>query len=86
MKKRFIFSVSFEESFNLEDDVFLQYQKGNVFFKLEIYYREGKFKLVFYIQNIVFIFIGFVIINFMIFVFLLFLYNFDFKDLRLFIY
>ena len=39
MKKRSIFSASFEESLNLEDDGFLQYQKGNVFSKLETYYR-----------------------------------------------
>ena len=53
MKKRSIFSASFEESLNLEDDGFLQYQKGNVFSKLETYYREGKSKLVLHIQNIV---------------------------------
>lgn len=86
MKKKSIFSASFEESLNLEDDVFLQYQKGNVFSKLEIYYREGKSKIVLHIQNIVLTLIGPVIINFMILVFSLSLHNSDPKDLRLPIY
>ena len=86
MKKRSIFSASFEESLNLEDDGFLQYQKGNVFSKLETYYMEGKSKLVLHIQNIVLTLIGSVIINFMILVFSLSLHNSDPKDLRLPIY
>ena len=86
MKKKSIFKASFEESLNLEDDGFVQYQKGNVFSKLEIYYREGKSKLVLHIQNIVFTLIGPVIINFMILVFSLSLHNSDPKDLRLPIY
>ena len=86
MKKRSIFSASFEESLNLEDDGFLQYQKGNVFSKLETYYREGKSKLVLHIQNIVFTLIGPVIINFMILIFSLSLHDSDPKDLRLPIY
>ena len=86
MKKRSIFSASFEESLNLEDDVFLQYQKGNVFSKLETYYMEGKSKLVLHIQNIVLTLIGPIIINFMILVFSLSLHNSDPKDLRLPIY
>ena len=84
--KKSIFKASFEESLNLEDDGFLQYQKGNVFSKLETYYREGKSKLVLHIQNIVFTLIGPVIINFMILVFSLSLHNSDPKDLRLPIY
>ena len=86
MKKKSIFSASFEESLNLEDDGFLQYQKGNVFSKLETYYREGKSKLVLHIQNIVLTLIGPIIINFMILVFSLSLHNSDPKDLRLPIY
>mgnify|MGYP003086385832 FL=1 len=86
MRKKSIFKASFEESLNLEDDGFLQYQKGNVFSKLETYYREGKSKLVLHIQNIVFTLIGPVIINFMILVFSLSLHNSDPKDLRLPIY
>ncbi|MFS9450278.1 hypothetical protein QM360_08685 [Streptococcus cristatus] len=86
MKKKSIFKASFEESLNLEDDRFLQYQKGNVFSKLETYYREGKSKLVLHIQNIVFTLIGPVIINFMILVFSLSLHDSDPKDLRLPIY
>ena len=86
IKKRSIFSGSFEESLYIEDDGFLQYQKGNVFSKLETYYREGKSKLVLHIQNIVFTLIGPVIINFMILVFSLSLHNSDPKDLRLPIY
>ena len=70
----------------MEDDGFLQYQKGNVFSKLETYYREGKSKLVLHIQNIVFTLIGPVIINFMILVFSLSLHDSDPKDLRLPIY
>ena len=86
MKKKSIFKASFEESLNLEDDGFVQYQKGNVFSKLEIYYRKGKSKLVLHIQNIVLTLIGPVIINFMILVFSLSLHNSDPKDLRLPIY
>ena len=86
MTKKSLFKASFEESLNLEDDGFLQYQKGNVFSKLETYYREGKSKLVLHIQNIVFTLIGPVIINFMILVFSLSLHNSDPKDLRLPIY
>ena len=86
MKKKSIFKASFEESLNLEDDGFLQYQKGNVFSKLETYYREGKSKLVLHIQNIVLTLIGPVIINFMILVFSLSLHDSDPKDLRLPIY
>ena len=86
MRKKSIFKASFEESLNLEDDGFLQYQKGNVFSKLETYYREGKSKLVLHIQNIVLTLIGPIIINFMILVFLLSLHNSDPKDLRLPIY
>ena len=84
--KKSIFKASFEESLNLEDDGFLQYQKGNVFSKLETYYREGKSKLALHIQNIVFTLIGPVIINFMILVFSLSLHDSDPKDLRLPIY
>ena len=86
MTKKSLFKASFEESLNLEDDVFLQYQKGNVFSKLETYYREGKSKLVLHIQNIVLTLIGSVIINFMILVFSLSLHDSDPKDLRLPIY
>ena len=86
MTKKSLFKASFEESLNLEDDGFLQYQKGNVFSKLETYYREGKSKLVLHIQNIVFTLIGPVIINFMILVFSLSLHDSDPKDLRLPIY
>ena len=86
MDKKSIFKASFEESLNLEDDGFVQYQKGNVFSKLEIYYRKGKSKLVLHIQNIVLTLIGPVIINFMILVFSLSLHDSDPKDLRLPIY
>ena len=86
MTKKSLFKASFEESLNLEDDGFLQYQKGNVFSKLETYYREGKSKLVLHIQNIVLTLIGPVIINFMILVFSLSLHDSDPKDLRLPIY
>ena len=86
MKRNSLFKASFEESLNLEDDGFLQYQKGNVFSKLETYYMEGKSKLVLHIQNIVLTLIGSVIINFMILVFSLSLHDSDPKDLRLPIY
>ena len=86
MKRNSLFKASFEESLNLLDDGFLQYQKGNVFSKLETYYREGKSKLVLHIQNIVFTLIGPVIINFMILVFSLSLHDSDPKDLRLPVY
>lgn len=86
MKRNSLFKASFEESLNLLDDGFLQYQKGNVFSKLETYYREGKSKLVLHIQNIVFTLIGPVIINFMLLVFSLSLHDSDPKDLRLPIY
>lgn len=86
MKRNSLFKASFEESLNLLDDGFLQYQKGNVFSKLETYYMEGKSKLVLHIQNIVLTLIGSVIINFMILVFSLSLHDSDPKDLRLPIY
>ena len=86
MKRNSLFKASFEESLNLLDDGFLQYQKGNVFSKLETYYREGKSKLVLHIQNIVLTLIGPVIINFMILIFSLSLHDSDPKDLRLPIY
>lgn len=86
MIEKSLFKASFEESLNLEDDGFLQYQKGNVFSKLETYYWEGKSKLVLHIQNIVLTLIGPVIINFMILVFSLSLHDSDPKDLRLPIY
>lgn len=86
MKRNSLFKASFEESLNLLDDGFLQYQKGNVFSKLETYYKEGKSKLVLHIQNIVFTLIGPVIINFMLLVFSLSLHDSDPKDLKLPIY
>ena len=41
MDKKSIFDASFEESLNLEDDGFVQYQKKDVYSKLEKYYKKA---------------------------------------------
>lgn len=43
MKKKSLFQASFEESLNLEDDGFVQYQKKDVYGKLEKYYKRASF-------------------------------------------
>lgn len=82
MKKKSIFKASFEESLNLQDDSFVQYQNSDVFSKLGKYYKEGKATISLYIWNLIGVMIGPVFINFMILVFSLSLYDSDSKDLR----
>ena len=80
--KKSIFKASFEESLNLQDDSFVQYQNSDVFSKLEKYYKEGKATISLYIWNLIGVMIGPVFINFMFLVFSLSLYDSDSKDLR----
>ena len=80
--KKSIFNASFEESLNLQDDSFVQYQNSDVFSKLEKYYKEGKATISLYIWNLIGVMIGPVFINFMFLVFSLSLYDSDSKDLR----
>ena len=82
MKKKSIFKASFEESLNLLDDSFVQYQTGDVFSKLEKYYKEGKATISLPIWNLIGVMIGPIFLNFMIFVFSLSLHDSDSKDLR----
>ncbi|NLQ50461.1 hypothetical protein [Streptococcus mutans] len=83
MNKKSIFKASFEESLNLEDDGFLQYQKRDIFYKSEKYYKKGKPTIVLRIQSFILFLIGPIGINFMILVFSLSLHDSDPKDLRL---
>ena len=80
--KKSIFKASFEESLNLQDDSFVQYQNSDVFSKLEKYYKKGKARISLHIWNLIGVMIGPVFINFMILVFSLSLYDSDSKDLR----
>lgn len=80
--KKSIFKASFEESLNLEDDGFVQYQNNDVFSRLEKYYKEGKVTIRLHIWNLIGVMIGPIFFNFMIFVFSLSLHDSDSKDLR----
>lgn len=83
MKKKSIFKASFEESLNLDDDGFLQYQKRDVFSKLEKSYRKGRPTVGLHIQNIILVLLGPIAINFMILVFSLSLHDSKPKDLTI---
>lgn len=80
--KKSIFKASFEESLNLEDDEFVQYQNKDVFSRIEKYYKEGKATIRLHIWNLIGVMVGPIFFNFMIFVFSLSLYDSDSKDLR----
>ena len=82
MKNKSIFKASFEESLNIQDDSFVQYQTSDVFSKLEKYYKEGKATISLHIWNLIGVMIGPIFLNFMIFVFSLSLHDSDCNDLR----
>nr|WP_156808889.1 hypothetical protein [Streptococcus caballi] len=83
MTKKTLFNASFEESLNLDDDGFLQYQKRDVFSKLEKSYRKGRPTVGLHIQNIILVLLGPIAINFMILVFSLSLHESNPKDLTI---
>ena len=80
--KKVNFKASFEESLNIQDDSFVQYQTEDVFSKLEKYYKEGKATISLHIWNLIGVMIGPIFLNFMIFIFSLSLHDSDSKDLR----
>ena len=83
MKKRSIFNASFEESLNLEDDGFLQYQKKDYYNKLGKAFKKGKPSFWFSVQTLIFSLLFPIGVNFMLFVFAMSLHDSDPKDLRL---
>ena len=83
MKKKSIFSASFEESLNLEDDGFLQYQKKDYYNKLGKAFKKGKPSFWFGIQAFILSLLFPIGANFMLLAVTLSLQNSDPKDLRL---
>ena len=81
--KKSIFKASFEESLNLEDDGFVQYQNKDVFSRLEPYYKQGKPTIKLHLQSLLMTLVGPIFINFMFLVFSLSLHDSDHKDLTL---
>ena len=81
--KKSIFKASFEESLNLEDDGFFQYQNKDVFSRLEPYYKQGKPTIKLHLQSLLMTLVGPIFINFMFLVFSLSLHDSDPKDLTL---
>ena len=81
--KKSIFKASFEESLNLDDDGFFQYQNKDVFSRLEPYYKQGKPTIKLHLQSLLMTLVGPIFINFMFLVFSLSLHDSDPKDLTL---
>ena len=81
--KKSIFSASFEESINLEDDGFVQYQNKDVFSRLEPYYKQGKPTMKLHFYSFLLTLVGPIFINFMILVASLSFHDSDPKDLTL---
>ena len=81
--KKSIFKASFEESINLEDDGFVQYQNKDVFSRLEPYYKQGKPTIKLHLQSLLMTLVGPIFINFMFLVFSLSLHDSDSKDLTI---
>ena len=81
--KKSIFKASFEESLNLEDDGFLQYQKKDYYNKLGKAFKKGKPSFWFSVQTLIFSVLFPIGINFMLLVFAMSLHDSDPKDLRL---
>lgn len=81
--KKSIFKASFEESLNLEDDGFVQYQNKDIFSRLEPYYKQGKLTIKLHLQSLLMTLVGPIFINFMFLVFSLSLHDSDPKDLTL---
>ena len=83
MTKKSIFKASFEESLNLEDDGFLQYQKQDYYNKLGKAFKRGKPSFWFGIKTFILSLLFPIGANFMLLAVTLSLQNFDPKDLRL---
>ena len=78
-----IFKASFEESLNLEDDGFLQYQKQDYYNKLGKVFKKGKPSFWFGIKTFILSLLFPIGANFMLLAVTLSLQNSDPKDLRL---
>ena len=81
--KKSIFKASFEESLNLEDDGFLQYQKQDYYNKLGKAFKKGKPSFWFGIKTFILSLLFPIGANFMLLAVTLSLQNSDPKDLRL---
>ena len=78
-----VFKASFEESLNLEDDGFLQYQKQDYYNKLGKAFKKGKPSFWFGVKTFILSLLFPIGINFMLLAVTLSLQNSDPKDLRL---
>ncbi|MGT2930050.1 hypothetical protein ACVR1G_07465 [Streptococcus dentasini] len=78
-----LFKASFEESLNLQDDGFLQFQKKDYYNKLGKAFRKGKPSFGFAVQTIILSLLFPIGINFMFLVFSISLQDSDPKDLTL---
>ena len=83
MTKKSLFKASFEESLNLEDDGFLQYQKKDYYNKLGKAFKKGRPSFWFGIKTFILSLLFPIGLNFMFLAFTLSLQNSDPKDLRL---
>ena len=83
MRKKSIFKASFEESLNLEDDGFLQYQKQDYYNKLGKAFKKGRPSFWFGIKTFILSLLFPIGANFMLLAVTLSLQNSDPKDLRL---
>ena len=83
MTKKSLFTASFEESLNLEDDGFLQYQKQDYYNKLGKAFKKGKPSFWFGIKTFILSLLFPIGVNFMLLVFAMSLHDSDPKDLRL---
>ena len=81
--KKSIFKASFEESLNLDDDGFLQYQKQDYYNKLGKAFKKGKPSFWFGIKTFILSLLFPIGANFMLLAVTLSLQNSDPKDLRL---
>ena len=81
MIKKSLFKASFEESLNLEDDGFVQYQKKDVYGKLEKYYKRGYPSIGLKIQSVILALIFPISLNFMLLVISIYLHDSNPKDL-----
>ena len=81
MDKKSIFKASFEESLNLEDDGFVQYQKKDVYSKLEKYYKKGHPSIGLKIQSVILALIFPISLNFILLVISIYLHDSNTKDL-----
>ena len=83
MTKKSLFKASFEESLNLEDDGFLQYQKKDYYNKLGKAFKKGRPSFWFGIKTFILSLLFPIGANFMLLAVNLSLQNSDPKDLRL---